>query len=149
MGVATRGCCTHQMKGLEKLMCFATKILKIGPKLRKLWHWQWNCPETLIADIISALTNSLRGVSVTTPSISVRFSKSWGQETVSVCPGDVPRYPKEVSAKKMDRKNLNLKNLSQISETSPVVWRSVLDLVLSRSSSWRHLNEGEKLNPLP
>ena len=38
-----------------------------------------------------------------------------------MCPGDVPRYPKEVSAKKMDRKNLNLKNLSQISETSPYI----------------------------
>ena len=36
-----------------------------------------------------------------------------------MCSGDVPRYPKEVSAKKMGRKNLNLKNLSQISETSP------------------------------
>ena len=36
-----------------------------------------------------------------------------------MCPGDVPRYPKEVSVKKMEQKKMNLKNLSQISETSP------------------------------
>ena len=32
----TRGCSAHQKKGLETLICFATKILKIGPKLREL-----------------------------------------------------------------------------------------------------------------
>ena len=31
-------------------------------------------------------------------------------------PGDVPKYPKEVSTKKMTLKNLNLKKLHQISE---------------------------------
>ena len=36
-----------------------------------------------------------------------------------MCPGDVSRYPKEVSVKKMEPKKMNLKNLSQISETSP------------------------------
>ena len=28
-------------------MCLATKILKIGPKLRELWPWQWKYPEQL------------------------------------------------------------------------------------------------------
>ena len=31
-------------------------------------------------------------------------------------PGDVPKYPKEVSTKKMTLKNLNLKKLHRISE---------------------------------
>ena len=34
-------------------------------------------------------------------------------------PGDGPKYPKEVSAKKTTKKNLNLKKLHQISENSP------------------------------
>ena len=34
-------------------------------------------------------------------------------------PGDVPKYPKEVSTKKMTLKKLNLKKWCQISETSP------------------------------
>ena len=34
-------------------------------------------------------------------------------------PGDVPKYPKEVSTKKMTLKKLNLKKLHQISENSP------------------------------
>ena len=29
-----------RIKGLEKLICLGTKILKIGPKLRELWPWQ-------------------------------------------------------------------------------------------------------------
>ena len=35
-------------------------------------------------------------------------------------PGDVPKYPKEVSTKKMRLKNLNLKKLHQISENPPI-----------------------------
>ena len=34
-------------------------------------------------------------------------------------PGDVPKYPKEVSTKKMTLKKLNLKKLHQISENPP------------------------------
>ena len=34
-------------------------------------------------------------------------------------PGDVPKYPKEVSTKKMTLKNLNLKKLHRISENPP------------------------------
>ena len=36
-------------------------------------------------------------------------------------PGDVPKYPKEVSTKKMTLKKLNLKKLHQISENPPFV----------------------------
>ena len=35
--VFLNGPSSHQMKGLETLICLATKILKIGPKLRELW----------------------------------------------------------------------------------------------------------------
>ena len=35
-------------------------------------------------------------------------------------PGDVPKYPKEVPAKKMTLKKLNLKKWFQISETSTI-----------------------------
>ena len=38
--------CT-QMKGLETLICLATKILKIRPKLRELWPQQSKYPELL------------------------------------------------------------------------------------------------------
>ena len=34
-------------------------------------------------------------------------------------PGDVPKYPKEVSTKKLTLKKLNLKKLHQISENPP------------------------------
>ena len=40
-----RGCSAHQMKGLETLICLATKILKIGLKLRELLPWQSTYPE--------------------------------------------------------------------------------------------------------
>ena len=36
-------------------------------------------------------------------------------------PGDVPKYPKEVSAKKTTTKNFNLKNWPQISENPPTM----------------------------
>ena len=35
-------------------------------------------------------------------------------------PGDVPKYPKEVSTKKLTLKKLNLKKLHQISENPPI-----------------------------
>ena len=35
------------MKALETLICLATKILKIGPKLRELWPQQSKYPELL------------------------------------------------------------------------------------------------------
>ena len=38
-------------------------------------------------------------------------------------PGDVPKYPKEVSAKKMTLKILNLKKWFQISENPPLLKR--------------------------
>ena len=47
-GHVPRGCSAHQMKGLGPLMCLATKILKIGPKLRELWPWQSKYPEPCI-----------------------------------------------------------------------------------------------------
>ena len=47
------------MKGLETLICLATKILKIGPKLRELKPWHSKYPEIFNADIISALITSL------------------------------------------------------------------------------------------
>ena len=58
-GHVQRGCSAHQMKGLETLMCLATKILKIGPKLWELETWHSKYPETFYADILSALIYSL------------------------------------------------------------------------------------------
>ena len=37
-------------------------------------------------------------------------------------PGDVPKYPKEVSTKKMTLKKLNLKKWFQISENPPLLF---------------------------
>ena len=47
-GCMPRGCSAHQKKGLETLICLATKILKIGPKLGELWPFQSKYPEPLI-----------------------------------------------------------------------------------------------------
>ena len=47
-------------------------------------------------------------------------------------PGDVPKYPKEVSTKKLTLKKLNLKKLHQISENPP----SVKLLVTEDSCLW-------------
>ena len=58
-GHVPRGCSAHQMKGLETLICLATKILKIGPKLRELEPWHSKYSKTFNADIISALISSL------------------------------------------------------------------------------------------
>ena len=58
-GHVPRGCSAHQMKGLGPLMCLATKILKIGPKLRELWLWQSKYPEPRIEVTISGLIYSL------------------------------------------------------------------------------------------
>ena len=43
-----RGSSAHQMKGLGTLIRLATKILKIGQKLRELWLWQSKYPEPRI-----------------------------------------------------------------------------------------------------
>ena len=66
-GHVPRGCSAHQMKGLGPLMCLATKILKIGPKLRELWLWQSKYPEPCIEvtshkeDIRPEMVTSMRG----------------------------------------------------------------------------------------
>ena len=57
--------------------------------------------------------------SVKVKTLDSRMAPFWGQETISMGPGDVPKYPKEVSTKKMTLKNLNLKKLHQISENPP------------------------------
>ena len=42
-------------------------------------------------------------------------------------PGDVPKYPKEVSTKKLTLKKLNLKKLHQISENPPSALPNIAD----------------------
>ena len=55
------------MKGLGTLICLATKILKIRPKLRELWLWQSKYPEPRIEvtshkeDIRPEMVTSMRG----------------------------------------------------------------------------------------
>ena len=44
-------------------------------------------------------------------------------------PGDVPKYPKEVSTKKMTLKNLNLKKLHRISENPPYTSDTLLQIL--------------------
>ena len=81
-----RGCYAHQMKGLEKLICLGTKILKIGPKLKELWPEQYNSPD-LLSKVTSdqelvrpegCLHRPIQEDSIVlaiTPTILVRFSK--------------------------------------------------------------------------
>ena len=54
-----RGCHAHQKKGLGSLICLATKILKIGPKMMELWHWQSKYPDPRIKVTSSSLISSL------------------------------------------------------------------------------------------
>ena len=58
-GHVPRGCSAHQMKGLGPLICLATKILKIGPKMRELWPWQSKYTDPRIKVTSPSLISSL------------------------------------------------------------------------------------------